>query len=416
MTFTRYAYVSRGSLSGALALAVSLVVGCSPAVPASNATRSSASVAAPLSSPVATPGSSVAPPAEPSPRPFEPFGPLPATRIEDVRADAMAAILDAAIRAGAPDVIAAVITEDGTWAGSAGIAGPNDRKATANDECAIASLSKTFTAALVMRLVEKGQMDLDAPLATYLGDLDYDANGATLGQTLEMRAGLAEHRSDIADRIVANPAKAWTMADRVAGYLPPVSAAGTYAYSSPSYEVLAHAVEQVTGTTYAEALRVEILDPVGATRVLDQVPGGLTPQPWALPIDEHLGRFEVADMGAGGALSCLSSATSGTGAGSIASDAPSLAAWLWHLFAGDILDEATVATMFEAGQNEWAYGWERAPYIEARAVGSSGNKTGYGSQWTFFPASRAIVVIFVNDPSFVVEPTVTALLNAAIGR
>ena len=58
---------------------------------------------------------------------------------------------------------------------------------------------------------------------------------------------------------------------------------------------------------------------------------------------------------------------------------------------------------------------ESAPYREAGAVGSSGNKTGYGSQWTFFPSSRAIVVIFVNDPDFIIEPTVNRLLDAAIG-
>ena len=325
----------------------------------------------------------------------------------------MQAALDSAIRAGAPDAIAAVITERGTWAGVAGIAGPNGRRATPADEFAIASLSKTFTAALVMRLVERGVMDLDASLGTYLGDLPVDANGATLRQALEMRAGLAEHRGDIADRIVADPAKAWTMADRVAGYLPPIAEPGTYSYSSPSYELLAYAVEQATGVSYGTALRTEVLDPVGADRILDQVAGGVTPQPWALPVDEHLGRFEATDMGAGGALSCLSSATSGTGAGSIASDAPSLAAWLWHLFAGDILDDSTVSAMVEAVSDEWAYGWDRAPYPEPGAIANSGGKTGYGAQWVYFPASRAIVVIFVNDPDFIVEPTVSALLHVA---
>lgn len=409
MTSNRRRRESLGRV-GLFGLAAALLIaGCGPAVasplpPAGSATQSQP---VPSSSP-----SGIAP----SAAAWLPLGAMPNTVFTGARADALQAALDAAVRAGAPDVIAAVVTESGSWAGAAGIAGPGGRKATSVDMFAIASLSKTFTAALVMRLVEKGRMDLDAPLARYLGDLEFDANGATLRQTLEMRAGLAEHRSDIADRIVADPAKAWTMADRIAGYLPPVGEPGGYAYSSPSYEVLAYAVEQVTGRSYGSALRAEILDPVGATRILDQEAGGLTPQPWALPIGEHLGRFDAEDMGAGGALSCLSSSTSGTGAGSIASDAPSLAAWLWHLFAGDILTESTVAAMFDAGQDEWAYGWDRAPYSEARAVASSGNKTGYGSQWVLFPASRAIVVIFVNDPDFIVEPTVTALLNAAVAR
>ena len=166
--------------------------------------------------------------------------------------------------------------------------------------------------------------------------------------------------------------------------------------------------------SYGSALRAEVLDPVGADRILDQEAGVVTPKPWAVPIDHHLGRFTAADMGAGGALSCISSATRGTGAGSIASDAPSLAAWLWHLFAGDILAPASLERMLPTGNDGWAYGFERAPYAEAGSVANSGGKTGYGSQFVFFPASRAIVVIFVNDPDFIVEPTVNALLHSAM--
>jgi CubicO group peptidase (beta-lactamase class C family) len=63
---------------------------------------------------------------------------------------------------------------------------------------------------------------------------------------------------------------------------------------------------------------------------------------------------------------------------------------------------------------EFAYGLERAPY-GGQSVGASGGKTGYGAQFTMFPEAHAVVVIFVNDPEFVVEPTVTALLRAATG-
>jgi D-alanyl-D-alanine carboxypeptidase len=330
------------------------------------------------------------------------------------RADALQAALDAAIRAGAPDMMAAVITEDGSWAGASGIAGPNDRAARADEEFAVASVTKTFTAVLVLRLAEQGALDLDEPLSSYLGDLKVDANDATVRQALEMRAGLADHGTETADQIVADPRRAWTAADRVAGYKPPIAPPGTYAYSSPSYELLALAAEHATGVSYGSALRAAIFDPVGAERILDQEAGGLTPQPWAVPIGRHLGRFAATDMGAGGALSCIASATSGTGAGSIASDAPSLAAWLWHLFAGDILADASLDQMLAGSHHEWAYGLEAAPYDEPNAVSSSGGKTGYGSQWVYFPASRAIVVTFVNDPEFIVEPTVSRLLAAAL--
>jgi len=161
-------------------------------------------------------------------------------------------------------------------------------------------------------------------------------------------------------------------------------------------------------------LRAELLDPWQASRIADQIAGMSTPQPWALPIGEQTGRFDAADLGAGGALSCLGSATRTKGAGSIASDAPSLAAWMWHLFAGDILAPASLQTMVPSA-GVFAYGLERAPYGDG-SIGSSGNKTGYGAQVTMFPESRAIVVVFVNDPRFAVESTTMALLGAAAAR
>jgi D-alanyl-D-alanine carboxypeptidase len=341
------------------------------------------------------------------------LGALPTKTFANARATALQAVLDEMVTAGAPDAIAAVITEEGAWAGAAGISGAKGRKATPEDEFAIASITKTFTAALVMRLVEQGKMDLDEPLASYMGDLKVDTNGATLRQALEMRAGLADYPQPAAgDHIRMDAAHVWTAKEMVAEMDAPIAAAGeTYLYSSAAYELLARAVEHVTGTSYASALRDELLDPWHLDRIVGQGPEHATPKPWALPIDRHLGTWTPADLGVGGSIICISSATYAPGAGSIASDAPSLAAWVWRLFAGDILSTASLGVMAPQG-NAFAYGLEQAPY-GGRSVGASGGKTGYGAQFTLFPEAHAVIVIFVNDPDFIVEPTVSALLEAA---
>lgn len=404
------------ALFGSLGLVASvLTAGCAGPVASQpgDAPSPSAGATAPSSAPAPLASGSASASASP-PAPLVLLSKLPTAILDRATAAEMQEVLESAVKRGAPDVIAAVITEEGTWAGAAGIGGPEGRKATPDDEFAIASITKTFTAALIMRLAEQGRLDLDAPLAGYLGDLQVDTNDATVRHALEMRTGLPDNGSEVADQIVADPSRAWTKEEIVERYAPPTGAAGDYRYASPNYEILAFVAAHVTGMSYGSALRAEVLDPVGADRILDQEAGVVTPKPWAVPIDHHLGRFTAADMGAGGALSCISSATRGTGAGSMASDAPSLAAWLWHLFSGDILAPASLEQMLPTGNDGWAYGFDRAPYAEAGSVANSGGKTGYGSQFVFFPSSRAIVVIFVNDPDFVVEPTVNALLHAAV--
>ena len=372
----------------------------------------------PATSPALTPGAT-----SPSPSPsatseiaLTPFGPLPTAGLDASRSAALQAVLDAAVRDGAPDAIAAVVTADGTWAGAAGIGGPEGRAATAEDEFAIASVTKMFTATLIMRLAEQGKIDLDAPLASYLGDLDVDANGATVRQALEMMAGFADDEQPAAmNAIHEDAAHVWTPAELVARYLPPPAAPGTsYRYSSPGYAMLGFAAENVTGTSLAAAMRAELLDPVGASRIAAQGPGVATPTPWALPIDRYLGTWRAEDMGVGGVISCMSSATYGPGAGSIASDAPSLAAWTWHLFAGDVVGASSLAAMLP-GSSGHGMGIERVRDVGRPAIGAAGSKTGYGTIMAVDPTEQAIVVLFVNDPDFIVERYVTALFDASGG-
>ncbi len=382
-------------------------------VPPAPLTTSSVPSAAPL--PSTSAGTAQTPTPAGTMAPFALFPELPTAELDAATASRLQAALDKAVASGAPDFIAAVITEDGVWAGAAGIGGPNDRKATPNDEFAIASISKTFTAALVMRLAEQGRINLDNPLEQYLDGADVDTNGATVRQALMMTAGFPDHPQPATRlEIQADPNRKWTFDEILAAFEPPVQPAGAgHLDSGPSYELLALAAAKVTDLSYGGALRRTILDPVHADRILDQGDGVKTPKPWAVPVGPYLDPWDATDVGRGDAIINISSATRGIGGGSIASDAPSLAAWVWQLFAGKVVGEASLRTMVSNDGAGFAYGLDRAPYAEVGAVGNSGGKTGYGSQFTVFPTSRVVIVVFVNDENFIVEPTVNALLEIA---
>jgi D-alanyl-D-alanine carboxypeptidase len=343
------------------------------------------------------------------------FGKVPTANLDTATARALQGVLDDAVRQGAPDAIAAVITKDGAWAGASGVGGPDGRTVTSRDEFAIASVTKMFTATLILRLAEEGRIDLDASLASYLGDLDVDANGATVRQALGMLGGFAGDAPDAVATIHADPKRAWTRAEVVKAFLPPVASPGTtYGYSNAGYALLAIAAEHATGTSFATALRTEILDPVGADRIVEQAATGTTPRPWAFPTLNHAGGYTASDFGAGGALPCISSASYSVGGASMASDAPSLATWAWRLFNGEVVNPSTLALMTTFGPGDYGLGVERLTDLGTRiAYGHTGGKSGYGSIVAVFPASPAIVVLFVNDPDFVVEPVVSRLLESS---
>lgn len=101
----------------------------------------------------------------------------------------------------------------------------------------------------------------------------------------------------------------------------------------------------------------------------------------------------------------------------MAGDAPSVAAWTWHLFAGDVVGNASLQLMLPAAGDMHGLGVERLTDLGASpVVGQTGSKTGYGSILAFFPSERVIVVLFVNEPDFIVEPAVWSLFDAAIQK
>ena len=225
-----------------------------------------------------------------------------------------------------------------------------------------------------------------------------------------MRAGLPDTRSTLSDACASVPTRVWTTDEMLATFDPPIASPGTRSiYSNPTYKLLRLAAEHAAGMPFSDALRASVLDPVGSDRIVVQGPGRTTPKPWALPLAAHGGGDPVTVFGQGGALPCLADATFSIG-NAMASDAGSLAAWGWHLFAGDILAPASLAAM-EDGDG---LGLERFPvFAGTTGFGHGGTKPGYGSILVAVPSKGAVVVVFINSADADVASTAERLMKAA---
>ncbi|MGW7431246.1 serine hydrolase domain-containing protein [Streptomyces sp. NPDC054861] len=156
----------------------------------------------------------------------------------------------------------------------------------ADTQYRIGSLTKVFTAVLVMRLRDEGLLDLNDPLEKHLSGMELgNAVGeVTIAQLLGHTAGLGAE----------TPAPWW---ERTPGALrrEPADFLGeeplrhpvgrTHHYSNPGYTLLGSLVEAVRGVTWEEALRREILEPLGLSRTSAQPAaphaGGWAVHPWA---------------------------------------------------------------------------------------------------------------------------------------
>ncbi|HEY0505492.1 MAG TPA: serine hydrolase domain-containing protein [Lysobacter sp.] len=142
----------------------------------------------------------------------------------------------------------------------------------------IASITKTYVAATVLRLWEDGKIDLDSPIGKYLPSdwLEllardgYEPDRMTVRQLLGHTSGLADHAQapQFIATIKADPQTTWTReADvrHLVDWTQPVGKPGEkFAYSDTGYVLLGAIVERVTGETLPKAVRAELaLDKLG---------------------------------------------------------------------------------------------------------------------------------------------------------
>ncbi|MFE6197219.1 serine hydrolase domain-containing protein [Streptomyces sp. NPDC057838] len=198
----------------------------------------------------------------------------------------------------APSLVAAVVRDGRTvWHGARTSVeghGPDETV-----QYRIGSITKTFTAVLIMRLRDEGLLGLGDPLEKHLPGTG--AGEATIAQLLAHTGGLAAE----------SPAPWW---ERTSGSLRPELSdvlgeqpllhpvGRRHHYSNPGYTLLGALVEELRGMSWEETLRREVLEPLGLDRtsVRPRNPhaGGWAVHPWAdvlLPEPaEDLGRMAPA--------------------------------------------------------------------------------------------------------------------------
>ncbi|HSM05485.1 MAG TPA: serine hydrolase domain-containing protein [Longimicrobiales bacterium] len=156
------------------------------------------------------------------------------------------------------------------WSGAAGVSDVATGEPLRPDQTVRnASNTKTYVAAAVLRLWEMGRLELDDPVATYLGDEQvallagdgYDMDAITIRHLLSHSSGLIDHGSaqEYFGAITADPARRWTRDEQLAGAVAwgdPLWGAGqAYAYSDTGYILLGQVIENVTGEPLGPAVR-----------------------------------------------------------------------------------------------------------------------------------------------------------------
>jgi D-alanyl-D-alanine carboxypeptidase len=392
---------------------------------------------APIRATSSPPTSSASPPSSAAPRtPAELVGVRPPSiphRGVTTATPLLRAALDAklaAIRArtGIPGISAAIVFPDGTtWRGVGGMADVAAARAVTPDTAfPVASVSKTFTAAVIMGLVQEGRLSLDTSARSYLPTLPIDP-AITIRELLDHTSGLRDFffGAGVDHALLSKPARVWDPARSLKYLGKPFSKPGvSWHYSNTNFLVLGMIAQAVGHATVADQLRARFLGPLGLEHTYYQQ----VEQPRGPVVHDYrfLGtspKLPAIDLSDGTAVVPFTSVVTAAGAaGSIATTATDLAHWAQALYAGPALDRPTRDAMLDDALRTaklkaaigYGLGVQEVLVDGVPTLGHSGRYLGARAVFRWLPNQRIAIAVLTNQSRTDVNPIAASLLKIAL--
>lgn len=254
----------------------------------------------------------------------------------------------------------------------------------------LASVSKQFTAASVLLLVEDGVLTLDDPVRRWLPTLPVATEAITLRHLLSHTSGLIDYEDllppDQARQIHdADVLRLLEREDRL--YFP---AGSDYRYSNSGYALLALVVERASGQRFAAFLQARIFSPLGMTATLAREDEGPPVTDRAFGYTRVGDRWERTDQSTTSAV---------LGDGGIYSSITDLAKWDAAWYDDRLLSAPSRALAVQASTAtpepdvaHYGFGWR----LQGRMQWHSGESIGFRNVLLRFPAQRLTIIVLSN--------------------
>ena len=271
----------------------------------------------------------------------------------------------------------------------------------------LGSLTKQFTATLVLLLQQDGKLNINDPASKYLPDAPKTWEKITL-------ANLLGHTSGIPNFTNLKTFGTWaasphTSAEELAFFedKPLEFEPGSkFEYSNSNYEVLGAVIEKVSGKKYGDLLRERIFEPLGMKD------SGLDDDGLILPK-----RAEGYRPGESGLMVARSESMSVPwAAGSIYSTTGDLLKWEHGLFGDMVLSADSLKLMTTPGKGNYGLGVFVQAKDGVQVVDHDGGIEGFNTHLAYVPDRRIAVIVLSNVNGAVPGTMGDQLLDVALGK
>lgn len=268
----------------------------------------------------------------------------------------------------------------------------------------LASVTKQFTAAAVLLLVEEGRLQLDQSVRAWLPTLPDVAEAITIRHLLSHKSGVIDYEDVIPADLTAQLHDADVLRILESQRRTYFSPGRGYRYSNSGYALLALIVGQASGEDFASFLARRIFVPLGMRHTVAYEEGISTVASRAYGYSEINGVWQRTDQNQTSAV---------LGDGGIYSSIEDLAKWDAALYGDRLLNAESRALAFtpvtatDDPSVQYAMGWRvTEEHVGGTTLWHSGETIGFRNVIIRYPQRRFTIVLLTNrdDP----EPYQTA--------
>ena len=270
----------------------------------------------------------------------------------------------------------------------------------------IASITKNYTAPLILKLAEEGLLTLEDSLHEWLPNYSNIDSTITIRQLLNMTSGLYDFANDnpnFYNILTSNLTRFWTQEEIMTSLVsPPIHSPGTeWRYTTTNYNLLGMIIREATGSSVSSELRNRFLDSLSLNKTFlppEDTLIGTIAHPWhgySTPQQDYSWIYNTA---------CFSLFWTG---GSMFSTAEEVARWAHDLFGGAVLNAyyttqmVTFDTVNIPGSapeiNGYGLGAWRYNMLGRQMPGGVGISFGYVDLVVYIPDDSISIAVLLNE-------------------
>lgn len=259
----------------------------------------------------------------------------------------------------------------------------------------LGSITKQFTATLIMQLVEQGKIKLEGTISDYLPEYRKDTGAkVAVHQLLNHTSGIPSYTGlpGFFNEVSRDPYTVDAFIKKYASNNLEFEPGSKFSYNNSGYFLLGAIIEKVTGRTYEQVLKEKILDPLGMKNT------GYDHH--ATVLNKRAAGYQKTEDGYVNAAYLDMSLP--YAAGSMYSTVEDLYLWDQALYTERVISAHSKAMMFKPNLSDYAYGW----VVSKASLGTGkdsvpkikhgGGINGFSTVIVRFPAQKHLIVLLEN--------------------